>query len=142
MTFIREGKVIKKGIKRVMIERNNYLNSDGSKPPLVCEECKTIQSRIIPKANPRCCCRYILSREPDFLEQKSWLEETISALGMNLIFYPKYHCELNFIEMVWGWMKNYHRKTCTCDFADHENEKTGLLCSKNVQPLSAMHNLF
>ena len=45
-----------------------------------------------------------------FLAQKSWLSETIEKYpGCFLFFYPKYHCELNFIEMVWGWIKSYHR---------------------------------
>jgi len=46
----------------------------------------------------RVCCLI----EPDFLEQKEWLTEEIEMLGHKIIFYPKYHCELNFIENIWG----------------------------------------
>ena len=32
--------------------------------------------------------------------------------------YPKYHCELNYIEMVWGFMKSYLRRHCSYNFND------------------------
>ena len=31
-------------------------------------------------------------------------------------FYPKYHCELNFIERVWSWFKQELRKRCEFSF--------------------------
>ena len=31
---------------------------------------------------------------------------------------PKYHCELNYIEMIWGWAKSHHRRTCTYNYKD------------------------
>ena len=61
----------------------------------------------------RCCAQYVLSQQPDFLEQKEWLTEVVEAAGFHVIFFPKYHCELNFIEMIWGWIKSYHRRNCT-----------------------------
>ena len=50
------------------------------------------------------------------------MEETVLAMGFTIIFPPKYHCELNFIEQIWGWLKNYHRRTCTYNRADLERE--------------------
>ena len=68
-----------------------------------------------------CCARAVLSRELDFVEQKEWLEETVEdELGFKIIFFPKYHCELNYIELVWGWIKGYHRRNCTYNFKDLE----------------------
>ena len=52
-----------------------------------------------------CCVRRILSLQPDFLAQKSQLQEKIEKRGHKCIFYPKYHCELNYIEMYWGAAK-------------------------------------
>ena len=26
--------------------------------------------------------------------------------------------KLNYIEMIWGWAKGYHRRTCTCNYKD------------------------
>jgi hypothetical protein len=65
-----------------------------------------------------CCMVYVLSNEPDFKAQKPWLEEEAVKMGFKIIFYPKYHCELNFIEMVWGWTKAYHRRHCSYKFTD------------------------
>jgi hypothetical protein len=52
-----------------------------------------------------CCARRMLSAEPDFAEQKSRIEELIEKRGHSCLFNPKYHCELNHIEMYWGWTK-------------------------------------
>ena len=65
-----------------------------------------------------CCGSYVLSQEPDFMEQKEWLTEVVNAAGFNIIFFPKYHCELNFIEMIQGWVKGHYRRTCTYNYAD------------------------
>jgi hypothetical protein len=40
--------------------------------------------------------------QPDFVSQKSQLEEFVTSRGHICDFYPKYHCELNFIEQYWG----------------------------------------
>ena len=71
----------------------------------LCNGCKNHTDKDDPTV--KCCMFNVLSNEPDFLAQKSWLSETIEKYpGCFLFFYPKYHCELNFIEMVWGWIKS------------------------------------
>ena len=61
-----------------------------------------------------CCAVWVCSQEPDFREeQREWLTEVVLRHNCRIIYYPKYHCELNFIEMIWGWIKAYHRKNCT-----------------------------
>jgi hypothetical protein len=52
-----------------------------------------------------CCCQHILYLQPDFVAQKSQLEELIEQRHHLCDFYPKYHCELNFIEQYWGTAK-------------------------------------
>jgi hypothetical protein len=59
-----------------------------------------------------CCTTHILSRQPDFQEQKSLVQEVMEAAGHICIFLPKFHCELNFIEFFWGAMKKYLREHC------------------------------
>jgi hypothetical protein len=56
-----------------------------------------------------CCCRRLLFTQPDFENQKSHLEEFITTQGHICDFYPKYHCELNFIEQYWGAAKLIYR---------------------------------
>jgi hypothetical protein len=43
-----------------------------------------------------------MSLEPDFIAQKGAVEELIKNAGHKCIFFPKFHCELNFIERYWG----------------------------------------
>ena len=58
-----------------------------------------------------CCCRRLLFTQPDFENQKSHLEEYITSRGHICDFYPKYHCELNFIEQYWGAAKLIYRSS-------------------------------
>jgi hypothetical protein len=58
-----------------------------------------------PEGQTNCCCRRLLFNQNDFISQKSQLEESIERRGHICDFYPKYHCELNFIEQYWGAAK-------------------------------------
>ena len=92
-----------KGIKLVLEERGLWV------PGLV-KICKKCKEKNYGQAD--CCASRILSSEPDFMEQKSLLEEIVEQAGHKIIFYPKYHCELNFIESFWGSAKQYARQNC------------------------------
>ena len=58
-----------------------------------------------------CCCRRLLFFQLDFVNQKSHLEEVITNHGHICDFYPKYHCELNFIDQYWGAAKLRYRSS-------------------------------
>ena len=58
---------------------------------------------------------------------RSLLEIVITARGHECIFYPKFHCELNYIEFFWGAVKRYTRENCNYSFVDLEDTvKAGL----------------
>ena len=52
------------------------------------------------------------SQQQDFRDQKGQLQEVIEAANHLIIFYPKFHCELNFIERFWCAAKWYARENC------------------------------
>lgn len=52
-----------------------------------------------------CCMRKVLSLQSNFLAEIPRLQEVIERAGHKCYFLPKFHCELNPIEMFWGWVK-------------------------------------
>jgi hypothetical protein len=93
-----------KGMAKILEERGF---GDMSK---VLAQCKGFKcAPAIPGVPQRCCCRRILYNEPDFANVESRLEATCKALGVLVIFLPKFHCELNFIEQCWGYAKRIYR---------------------------------
>ena len=81
-----------------------------------------------------CCCRRLLFTQPDFVNQKSHLEELITSRGHICDFYPKYHCELNFIEQYWGAAKFRYRTSPKTDNND-EMEENARACLDDVPNL-------
>lgn len=62
-----------------------------------------------------CCARHFLSQQPDFFTQKCEIEELINdwhSHQYRVLFYPKFHCELNHIEHFWAHAKRYARDRC------------------------------
>jgi hypothetical protein len=58
-----------------------------------------------PPRHTDCYCRRLLFSQPDFINQKSQVQELVELCGHFCDFYPKYHCELNFFEQYWGAVK-------------------------------------
>jgi hypothetical protein len=69
-----------------------------------------------------CCLRRALWSQPDFQEEENSepaIKTLIKSRGHIFLALPKYHCELNFIEMYWGRVKYELRKEnngvcCAC----------------------------
>ena len=57
-------------------------------------------SPVCPWENENCCMACLLSKQDDFVNQISMLETVITEAGHKCLFLPKFHCELNPIEMV------------------------------------------
>ena len=52
-----------------------------------------------------CCIYRVLSLQEDFATEKPMLQHYIEGRGHICMFLPKFHCELNPIEMLWGYAK-------------------------------------
>jgi hypothetical protein len=52
-----------------------------------------------------CCMQRLLSLQTDFKNEKPLLQLIIEGAGHTCLFLPKFHCELNPIELVWGQAK-------------------------------------
>ncbi len=88
-----------KEIKQVLIERGLWKTRrvDGF---AFLFECPTTGNR--PNYDSTlaggCYARELLKKQPDFQKQRGRIKEEIEATGHLVTFYPKCHCELNFIE--------------------------------------------
>jgi hypothetical protein len=98
-----------KGAEQILCERDLWLErrSDGFKFRL---QCPTTGGRRGCKEEGNCCMHTVLAAEPDFQAQKGRLEEELLLGHQCMIFYSKFHCELNFIERFWCGTKFYSRE--------------------------------
>ena len=48
------------------------------------------------------------------------LQTLIESKGHECIFYPKFHCELNFIQFYWAAVKRYTWENCNYSFKELE----------------------
>jgi hypothetical protein len=109
-----------KGIEVVLRERGlwprNGWRPDGFGKFLL--RCPTADERegCPPDSDGGCCARAMLAAQQDFREQKGQLEEELVAANQLCIFYPKFHCEMNFIERFWCGAKWYSRENCSYSF--------------------------
>jgi hypothetical protein len=52
------------------------------------------------------CCMYkVMSSQEDFVNEKYQLKHDLEARGHVCLFLLKFNCELNLIELLWGYMK-------------------------------------
>ena len=116
-----------KGMSQILRERG------FSAPEKIRAECKGF------KCNPNsenCCQRRILFNQPDFANVPSLVESHCQARGYIVIFLPKFHPELNFIEMCWGFGKRVYRELPPSSKIDDIEEKA--LWSLDQIPLTTI----
>ena len=102
-----------KGIRKVILERGLWQDRrwDGSKFLLSCPK-GTKGPGCDPGVNGECCSITLHQSQKDFKEQKGALQELVETAGHSVIFYLKFHCELNFIERFWRDTKHYTGENC------------------------------
>ena len=96
----------------------------------ICSECK--------KHSPttdNCCAVQLLSLQPDFLAQRSLIKEVIEDREHKVIFYLKFHCELNFIKMFWDAAKRYTYNNCDYSFKGLEKTVSEALNSISLETI-------
>ena len=88
---------VQKGLQRILPERGLW----------------PAEGMTVPNA------RLLLAEQPDFKGQKGRgrLVERMMGADQYVLMLPKYHCEFNFIENLWGRMKVDLRRNCSYDFA-------------------------
>ncbi|PBK83278.1 hypothetical protein ARMGADRAFT_1048481 [Armillaria gallica] len=123
-----------KGMKEIIRERNEKdagLPNPYAKKFLA--QCKNFKC---PVGRTDCCCRRVLYCQPDFVNQKSILQEHCTARGYEVVYFPKFHCELNFIEQCWGYAKRLYR-LCPTSTKEDDLERN-MLQSLDAVPLKSM----
>lgn len=88
-----------KGMVKLLQERG--YDTTGLKAECEGFRCASVSSN--------CCCRRILFNLIDLKGLPSILESLAEELGTQVIFLPKFHCELNPIEQCWGYAKSIYR---------------------------------
>jgi len=116
-----------KGMTKILKERGL---TEEAKLKAQCDKFKC-------KPNATACCqRRVLYNQPDFANQDSALEITCKARGFEVLFLPKFHCELNFIEQCWGHSKRVYRQYPTS--TKEEDLQTNLLSALESVPMATM----
>jgi hypothetical protein len=123
-----------KGMQRVLQERGLWRNGMKKQCGRQKKEKKSFEDRTFQETMEQyqarvadrceawkdCCALRILEAQDDFRGEVSLLETII----LQVIFYPKFHCELNYIEYYWAALKKHTRDNCKYSFS--ELEKTVL----------------
>ncbi|KIK58585.1 hypothetical protein GYMLUDRAFT_170687 [Collybiopsis luxurians FD-317 M1] len=76
----------------------------------------------------------LLSSQPDFMVEKPLLQIVIERRSHKCLFLPKFHCELNPIEMVWG-----QAKQCFREMADGTFPRAKVLVPESLDKVSAQN---
>jgi hypothetical protein len=70
------------------------------------EDARLVVSETSLASNDNWCCMYrVLSLQDDFQQEKPLIQSIIEDAGHVCLFLPRFHCELNPIEMLWGYGK-------------------------------------
>ncbi|CAL1705208.1 unnamed protein product [Somion occarium] len=64
--------------------------------------------------NEWCCMTRVLALQDDFVSEKPLIQTYIESRSHMCLFLPKFHCEFNPIELLWGYAK-YRASFIDCD---------------------------
>jgi len=82
------------------------------------EDTTLTESEMPSSTNDEWCCMHcILSLQEDFQTEKPLVQSIIEDAGHVCLFLPHFHCELNVIELLWGFAKH-----CAHAYLSHMHE--------------------
>ncbi|KAF8578935.1 hypothetical protein K439DRAFT_1648626 [Ramaria rubella] len=82
------------------------------------------------------CKKFKCAKGLDFANIESLLKITCKACGFHVIFLPKFHCKLNFIEQCWGYSKRVYQQYPVS--SKEEDLERNVLTALNSVPLASM----
>src|ERR1700720_2484893 len=92
---------VKKDAERQIAEAEAMGREDGLTDKDLVEAEESVE-----ESEDKWCCMYkVMSLQDDFVNEKPQLQHDLEARGHICLFLPKFHCELNPIELVWGYAK-------------------------------------
>ena len=65
----------------------------------------TAEGPMIESDSKWCCLYRVISLQDDFINEKPMIQHYLEEQGHLCVFYLKFHCEFNSIEMLWGHAK-------------------------------------
>ena len=84
-------------------------DSMGQGDDIKAEDIANIKNAVPPPGDDEgwCCMYRVLTLQKNFRTEKPLIQSVIESAGHVCLFLPQFHCELNAIEMLWGYAK-YH----------------------------------
>ena len=120
-----DGYGVFKGMTKILQECGLFEESKLS------AECKKFKCD---EGKNQCCQQRVLYNQPDFHDQESILGKICRERGFEVIFLPKFHCELNPIEQCWGHTKRvYHQYPSSSKEVDLEANLLSALDSVSME---------
>ena len=92
-----------------------FAEASGQDDIASAEDMVVANSATLPPSNDEwCCMQRVLSLQEDFQNEKPLIQSHIEDAGHICMFLPRFHCELNPIEMLWGYGKYHTCISFTC----------------------------
>jgi hypothetical protein len=93
-------------VKKDAERRIALANAMGEDGEITAEDIAEAEGEVPLIAADQWCCMYnVLARQEDFRSERPQIQVIIEEAGHVCLFLPRFHCELNPIEMLWGYAK-------------------------------------
>jgi len=100
------GSCTKSEVRKDIERRIALANAMGQDEAVSAEDIAEAEGEVPPIASDEWCCMYsVLAHQEDFRSERPLIQVIIEDAGHVCLFLPRFHCELNPIEMLWGYAK-------------------------------------